>query len=137
MRHVRRYIHPQTAIALAVLLVFTAACATTGLGKSIQAADLQKRLVEEAAVEFIKLHLKGDPRITTAVYDEAKSTYGKWAAAQTALAQSLATWQTVKSEPNEQRLTAALTQVKNSADVYLALVAKFVNLDALKSKIGG
>jgi hypothetical protein len=135
MIHVRR--HSSQALALALVLIIAVACATTGLGKSIQAADLQKRLVEEAAVEFIKLHLKGDPRITDAVYAEAKTTYGKWAAAQSALAQSLATWQTVKSEPNEQRLTAALTQVKNSADVYLALVAKFVNLDALKAKIGG
>ena len=124
------------ALALAMLLV-VAACATSSLGKSIQAADVQKRVVEEAAVEFIKLHMKGDPRITDAVYAEAKTAYGKWAIAQNALALNLAMWQSVKSETNEQRLTGSLAQSQKMADAYLGVVGKVVNVKAVKAKIGG
>lgn len=133
MRYVRRA--PQM-LTLALVLVI-AACATTGLGKAIQASDVQKRLVEESAVEFIKLKLTGDTRITDAVYAQAKTSYEKWASAQSAQAAALATWQTVKSAPNEERLTTALDQVKKDADVYLALVGRFINMDAVKKKVGG
>jgi len=123
--------------AAAVLVVLLVACATTGLGKAIQAADLQKRLVEESAVEFIKLHLKGDPRITQAVYDEAKMAYGKWSVAQTAYAASLATWQAAKTQANEQRLNATLANADATGSAYLNQVGKFVDMNAVKAKVGG
>lgn len=124
-----------TLLILAVLIVV--ACATTTLGKAVQASDLQKRIVEESAVEFIKLKLTGDPRITDQVYASAKASYEKWASAQSAQAAALATWQTVKSATNEDRLKTALETTKKDADVYLTLVSRFVNLDAVKKKVGG
>jgi hypothetical protein len=135
MRHARQYLHPRTLITLAVLLVFVA-CATSGVGKAVQSSDLQKQLVEAAAVEFVKLKLGGDPRITPAVYDSGRQAYEKWASAQTTMAASLATWKTISNAPNEQKLQTALADVRKNADVYLAFVGKFVDLAKLKSQIG-
>lgn len=128
----------QSVFALVVVAaLLMSACASTGIGKSIQAADTQKQLIEAAAVEFVKLQLGGDPRITPAVYAQGKDAYGKWASAERSLAASLATWKTVKSAPNEQQLSVALIEVTKAANLYLDLVAKFINLPGLKAKIGG
>lgn len=121
--------------ALVILLLLTIACATSQLGKSIQTADLQKRMVEEAAVEFIKLQLKGDQRITPAIYDEARRAYQLWSASELALAKNLATWKTVKSPQNEESLTNSLATNKSAADGYLSRVAPFVNLESVRKKV--
>lgn len=115
-------------------LGFTA-CATTGIGKAIQAADTQKQLVERAAVEFVKLKLKGDARITPAVYDQGRAAYEKYQGAQAAVAEALASWKVVKSAENESKLQAALTEVTKHIDVYLAFIGRFINLDELKKKL--
>lgn len=135
MRYVRRHVtHPLVAILVLALLV--AACATSSVGKAVQSSDLQKQLVEAAAVEFIKLKLTNDPRITPVVYTQGKDAYEKWASAQIAMAASLAAWKTVSNAPNEQKLQTALTELREYADLYLALVGKFVDLKQLKSQIG-
>lgn len=113
----------------------TTACASTGIGKAIQAADAQKQLVERAAVEFVKLKLRGDTRITPAVYEQGKAAYEKYQGAQGTLAEALASWQVVKSSENENKLQLALNEVTKNIDVYLALVGRFVNLEELKKKL--
>jgi predicted small secreted protein len=130
MRYIHR--HTRSLAALVVLALLVAACASTGIGKAIQTADLQKYLVEASAVEFAKLHFTNDPRITPEVYQKGKDAYTKWAAAQNAEARALATWKTVSNAPNEQQLKLALELVKASADQYLALIGQFVDLKKLK-----
>lgn len=122
-------------LMLCTVLVF-AGCASTTLGKAIQSAEAQKKLVEAAAIEFAKLHMKGDPRITEAVYARGKAAYQKYYTAQVAEANALASWKTVSSPENESKLTAALTEVTNNINVYLALVGQFIDLSALQQKIG-
>ena len=119
-----------------VLLVFiiATACATTGIGKAVQVAAVQKKLVETSAVEFVKLHLKNDPRITDEIYAKGKNAYQKWYLAQQGLATTLSTWKTVSSSENEARLLAALEAVNKSADVYLGLIAQFIDLRKLEEK---
>ena len=117
------------------LLAFVAGCASTGVGKAVQAADAQKQLVERAAVEFVKLKLRGDPRITPAVYEQGKAAYEKYQGAQAGLAEALSSWKVVSSQENENKLQAALTLVTKNIDAYLALVGRFVNLDDLKKKL--
>jgi hypothetical protein len=124
-------------LGLCLLLAFVvSACASTALGKAIQTADVQKRLVETSAVEFSKLHLLGDPRVTDAVYAQGKAAYQKYFVSQTAMATALASWKTVSSPANESTLTATLTELTKNINVYLALVGQFVDLGALKAKIG-
>jgi len=110
-------------------------CASSGIGKAVQAADAQKQLVERAAVEFVKLKLKGDPRITPAVYDQGRAAYEKYQVSQAAVADALSSWKVVSSPENESKLQTALTEVTKNINTYLALVGKFVDLDALKKKI--
>lgn len=124
-------------VALALLLVAVVAvgCASSGIGKAIQGADAQKQLVERAAVEFIKLKLKKDPRITDAVYASGREAYEKWKVSEEGLAQALSSWKTVKSAENESTLNKVLAEVTAHADTYLALVGKFVDLTKLKDLI--
>lgn len=122
-------------LMMVLVLALASACAKTALGKAIQSADVQKKLVETAAVEFIKLHLKGDPRITDAVYAQGKAAYQKYYTTQLTLATALASWQTVASPGNEATLTAALTEVTKNINVYLDFVGQFVNVNALKQKL--
>jgi len=130
----------QSKILLVVMLLMVVpfvmlACATTPIGKAVQAADAQKQLVERAAVEFVKLKLQGDPRITQVVYDQGKAAYGKYEVAQTSLAQAISSWKVVSNPENESKLQAALTEATKTIDVYLNLVGKFVDLNALKKKL--
>jgi len=113
----------------------TTACASSGVGKAVQAADAQKQLVERAAVEFVKLKLRGDPRITPAVYEQGRAAYEKYQGAQAGLAEALSSWKVVSNPENENKLQAALAEVTKNIDFYLALVGKFVNLEDLKKKI--
>lgn len=123
-------------IALALIGVFMVyGCASTAVGKATQTADVQKQLVERAAVEFIKLKKSGDARITDAVYASARNAYENWAVAQGGVAQALASWKTVSSDVNEQKLMAALNEVVKHVDAYLAIVGRFVDLEKIKKTI--
>ncbi len=68
----------------------------TSLGKAIQAAERQKKSVEALAMELEMLHIKG--RLASDSHSKAREAYAKWAKAQIALADSLATWRTVLNE---------------------------------------
>lgn len=131
----RRFRSVAPFLGLILVLVLVSACAKTALGKAIQSADVQKQLVEGAAVEFIKLHIKGDPRITDAVYAKGKAAYQRYYVTQMALASALASWQTVASPGNEAALTTALTEVTKNINVYLDFVGQFVDVNALKKKL--
>jgi len=135
MTHRRFAQRSLSLLLLMAMLWVLAACASTALGKAIQTADAQKRVVEGAAVEFAKLHLKNDPRITDAVYAQGKAAYQKWYASQLALASALASWKTVSSAGNEATLTTALSEVTKNINVYLGFVGTFVDLAALKAKL--
>lgn len=123
-----------TLLVVAAMLL-TTACASSGVGKAVQAADLQKQLVERAAVEFVKLKLKGDPRITPAIYDAGRAAYEKYQVTQAAAADALSSWKVVSSPENESKLQTALAEVTRNIDTYLAFVGKFVDLEALKAKL--
>jgi hypothetical protein len=123
-------------LGLLILLAFIAtACASTGVGKAVQAADAQKQLVERAAVEFVKLKLRGDARITPAVYAQGRAAYEKYQGAQAGVAEALSSWKVVASAENEARLMTALTEATRTIDVYLGLVGKFVDLTKIKSEV--
>lgn len=135
------YTPRSTRAALALVLVFTLvgvlACATTPLGKAIQTADAQKQLVEASAVEFAKLHFKG--QVSDEDYAKGKAAYGKWAKGQTALAESLAAWKQLGSAASDRRLAEALKLSGMLAKAYF----DFLNtaapglLDVMKAKLGG
>jgi hypothetical protein len=122
-------------ILVGFLAIGLTACASSGVGKAVQAADAQKQLVERAAVEFVKLKLRGDPRITPAVYEQGRAAYEKYQGAQAGLAEALSSWKVVSNPENENKLQAALAEVTKNINFYLALVGKFVNLEDLKKKI--
>jgi hypothetical protein len=123
-------------IGILILLAFIAsACASSGVGKAVQAADAQKQLVERAAVEFVKLKLRGDARITPAVYEQGRAAYEKYQGAQAGLAEALSSWKVVSSAANEAKLQTALAEVTKSIDFYLALVGKFVDLNKIKAEV--
>jgi hypothetical protein len=127
---------PLVCIGL-VLALLAGACASTGIGKAVQAADAQKQLVERAAIEFVKLKKQAtpDPRITDAIYAQGREAYEKYQVAQGSLAQALSSWKVVASPENESKLQAALVEATKTIDSYLALVGKFVNLEELKKKL--
>lgn len=131
MRQARMF----TSILLVCVVALAWGCASSGVGKAVQAADAQKQLVERAAVEFVKLKLKGDPRITPAVYEQGRTAYEKYQGAQSGLAEALSSWKVVSSPENENKLQAALAEVTKNIDFYLALVGKFINLEDLKAKL--
>lgn len=120
---------------LAILSVVWVGCASTGIGKAVQAADAQKQLVERAAVEFVKLKLKNDPRITPAVYERGRAAYEKYQATQATLADSLASWKVVSNAENESKLQTALNEATKNIEAYLAFVGQFVDLTSLKAKL--
>ena len=123
-------------IGILILVTFIAsACHSSGVGKAVQAADAQKQLVERAAVEFVKLKLKADPRITPAVYEQGRAAYEKYQGAQAGLAEALSSWKVVSSAENEAKLQTALAEVTKSINVYLGLVGKFVDLTKIKAEV--
>lgn len=126
--------HPALYFLLAAVLL-VAACATTTVGKAIQSADAQKQLVERAAVEFVKLKLRGDARITPAVYDQGRAAYEKYQGAQAGVAEALASWKVVSSAENEAKLMTALSEATRTINVYLDLVGRFVDLNKIKAEV--
>jgi Tfp pilus assembly protein PilF len=123
---------PLLCLALAVVLV---ACATTPIGKAIQAADFQQKVVHEAAVQVAMIHLQGG--IAEPTYAAIKKAYADWAAAQAALAHSLAAWKVVQTPENDSKVTAALTRIGPLAEAYLKLVSRWVDVPAIQQKVGG
>lgn len=122
------------ACITSVALLF-GGCATTSLGKSIQAASIQKQLVEQATVQIIKQCAANALPVT--VCDKAKSDYQKWAVGQQAVADSLAQWAVLQNDTNETKLQAALNFVKSLASDYLTFLGQFVDISAIAAKIGG
>lgn len=116
----------KTLLAAVGIAAVTVACATTPLGKAVQAADAQKRVVEASAVEVVKLHLTG--QLSDADYTRAKDAYAKWAAGETTLAQSLAAWKSVQAASTSDRLSAALQSVFALSKTYFEFVGQFVDL---------
>jgi len=122
-------------LAVALLLVFVVACATSPIGKASQVADIEKQLVEAAYVEFGVLHAKGAiPDIT---YMKGQDAWKKWYKGQTALAHSLAAWKRVENVENGRQVSEALSQVAKLAAVYLDFVKNVgVDVDAIRKKLG-
>lgn len=133
MRYLVR--HRSIAVLLLLAVLASTACASSGVGKAVQAADAQKQLVERAAVEFVKLKLRGDARITPAVYEQGRAAYEKYQGAQAGVAEALASWKVVSSAPNEAKLQTALTEVTGTINVYLGLVGRFVDLTKIKREV--
>jgi hypothetical protein len=125
----------QLVILAALAAWLMTACASSAVGKAVQSADAQKQLVERAAVEFVKLKLRNDPRITPAVYEQGRIAYEKYQGAQAGLAESLASWKVVSSAANEARLQVALTEVTKNIDAYLAIVGRFVDLTKIRAEV--
>jgi predicted small secreted protein len=130
---------PLTRIGVLFLLVALAtwatACATTPIGKAVQSAEAQKKLVEAAMLEVAKLHLKGG--IAEPEYQKARAAYQTWARAQTNLATSLAAWKAVDSAENGAKVSTALQQLGPLTTTLLDLVGRFVDLSAIRAKTGG
>lgn len=124
----------RAAFALLLAVLYLAGCATTPIGKAIQAADLQQKIVREAAVQVAMIHLQGG--IAEPMYADIKKAYADWAAAQVALAQSIAAWKAVGTVENDQRVTAALQRVGPLAEAYFKLVGRWVNLADIQKKAG-
>jgi hypothetical protein len=81
------------------------------------------------------IHLQGG--ITEPLYADIKKAYADWAAAQVALAQSIAAWKAVGTPGNDTKVTAALARVGPLAESYLKLVGRWVNLTEVQKKVGG
>ncbi|MGD0263550.1 MAG: hypothetical protein ABSD47_01185 [Candidatus Methylomirabilota bacterium] len=122
-------------LSIIVVCLLAAACASTTLGKSIQAASIQKQLVQQATVQVIKMC--NTAQLTPANCAKVESDYLAWASGEQVLADSLAEWAVVQSDPNESKLTAALNAVKALASEYLSFIGQYVDLKAIAAKIGG
>lgn len=129
MRPLRR------SAALALVLLLLASCASTAIGRGIEAASIQKQLVQAAMVEVIKLQLTG--KITNADYQTAVGAYSKWSMGEAILANAIAEWQTVKSQDNTTKLNDNLSAVAALSTQFLAFVGQFVNIPFLQTKIKG
>ena len=121
-------------VGLLVMSTLLSACAKTTLDKAIQAADIQKQLVQTCTVQEIVMCDKG--QIKPEVCAQVKILYGKWAVGQQAVADTLVAWKVVASPENENKLLAALTFVKPLADDYLAFIGKFVDVSAVATGLG-
>ena len=133
----RRKINPdQLTIALLLLVAFVViACATTPIGKAVSAAHIQKQIVEASAVEFAKLHLQGN--VPEDSYLKGKEAYGKWAKGEVAVAKTLADWKRLGDTESGKRLSEALRLSGDLFRAYVDAVGQFVDLKALRAKIGG
>jgi len=125
----------QVIILALVAALLMAACATTPIGKAVQSAEAQKRLVEGAMIEVAKLHLQG--KMSESDYAKARKDYQAWADVQNALAASLSTWKAVSTAENGQKVSAALQRLGPLTDNLLNFVGRFVDLTAVKAKLGG
>lgn len=133
----RRRITPNTFAIVLLLLtaVAVAACATTPIGKAVQSAHVQKQIVEASAVEFAKLHLQGN--VPEDAYAKGKDAYGKWAKGEVAVAKTLADWKRLGDTESGKRLSEALRLSGDLFRAYVDAVGQFVDLKALRAKIGG
>mgnify|MGYP001562705070 CR=1 FL=1 len=122
-------------VAVVLLLVFAAACATTPIGKAVQSAHVQKQIVEASAVEFAKLHLQGN--VPEDSYLKGKEAYGKWAKGEVAVAKTLADWKRLGDTESGKRLSEALRLSGDLFRAYVDAVGQFVDLKALRARIGG
>jgi len=132
MRHDR--MRNVSAVLVLVLLVGAWACASTPLGKAVQAADAQKQLVEASADEFARLYL--NKAISVETYRQGKDAYQTWAKGETALAKSLAEWKRLQDKDSGARLSQALADVGALASAYLDFVGRFVDVPALAKRLG-
>lgn len=122
-------------LAIALVLAFAVACATSPLGKAVQVAHVQKQLVEASAVEFVKLHLQGT--VPDDKYVAGKDAYTKWAKGELAVAKSLADWKRLGDADSAKRLSEALRLSGELFRAWVDAVGQFVDLQALRAKIGG
>lgn len=120
-------------LSVLLLLGFLTACATTPLGKAVQAAHVQKQLVEASAVEFAKLYLQG--KVPEAEYLKGKDAYEKWAKGEAALAKSLADWKRLGDVESGKRLGLALQLSGELFRAWVDVVGQFVDLKGLQSKL--
>ena len=111
------------------------ACATSPISKAVQAASIQKQLVESSAVEFAKLHIQG--KVPDAAYAQGKAAYEKWAKAEAAVAKSLADWKRLEDTDSSKRLSEALRLSGGLFRAYVDAVGQWVDLNALRQKLGG
>ena len=131
MRH-RTYC--QKIAILLLLVTLATACASTVIGKATQAVDVQKQLVEAAVVQVIQLHTQG--KVPDGAFTTIQGIYGKWAAAQLVVAESLATWKNTNAASDQQKYTTAFAALTSYYNDVLAAVQQFVDLTALKAKLG-
>jgi hypothetical protein len=110
------------------------ACASTTLGRAIQAAEIERQVVVRASVEAVKLHLHG--QLTDAQLTTVKTGYQAWETAQRGLADALARWRVIEDGPNEARLQRALEQAGRAVETYLALLATLkVNIAEVRAAV--
>lgn len=126
---------PLRYLASVLAIVLLTACATSPLGKGIQAGVATKQGVETAMREVIRLYcakIQGDqvvsvpgpdctPRISKADWDKSAAAYAKYEALQKAYTDSLIAWDKVKTSANDARVKTALAQLRpqmeNAADI--------------------
>jgi len=125
----------QIAVVLLLLAAFVGACATSPIGKAVQTAHVQKQLVEASAVEFAKLYLQG--KMPDDTYLKGKAAYIKWESGEVALAKSLADWKRLGDAESGDRLSLAFKLSGSLFRSYVDAVGQWVDLNALKAKIGG
>lgn len=112
-------------VALLAILTLAAACAS-GLAGAIQSVQLQKTVIEATAEEFIHLARQPGSSITADTYAQARRAYGIYFEAQTAAADALAMWQSVKSPTNEEQLVASLRVARSAADAFLKIAQRAI-----------
>ena len=129
-----RMLRLHTLYLILLIAVLAAACASTAIGKATQAVDIQKQLVEAAVVQVIQLHTQG--KVPEPAFATVQAIYGKWAAAELVVAESLATWKKTNAATDQQKYTTAFAALTSYYNDVLAAVQQFVDLTALKAKLG-
>ena len=119
------------AMGLTMMLVF-GACSLLGNDQTAfctaaQTVQEQKSAIEAAAITVVTLHSTG--KISDAVYTQAQTAYGKWAAVQKTAVDGLVTWNDAGASPNYASIVAAI--LVNMATLYTDFQNVYVTINGV------
>jgi hypothetical protein len=97
--------------------------AQSEIGKAVEAAHIEKVLVEEASVALAKLYL--DDAISRDTYLRGRAAYQKWAEAQKTVVKSIVAWKRIGDTESRQAALAAIGEAhKQGIAQLLEMAAK-------------
>ena len=129
------------AIVLAVLVAVLAACTSSPVGKAVQVADYETKVVVAAARQVKAMCVEGT--LSAAACVNAEAAYHKWRAAAITAANAIAAWKAVSSagassgdlSAADAKVKAALDELAPLAKAALDLYRQFVDVKAIEQEV--